>query len=69
MNQVVNMEYFINDSHENVFLSDLDYEILFQGYSLQRSSHEVHKIDAEWEQSVCVLTFRILNYSKDFHQF
>jgi hypothetical protein len=32
MNPVLNMEYYIEDNHEIAFLSDLGYEILFQGY-------------------------------------
>ena len=32
MNPVLNMEYYVEDSHEIAFLSDLGYEILFQGY-------------------------------------
>ena len=69
MNPVLNMDYYTEDSHEIAFLSDLGYGILFKGmYSLQCSLHEVHKFNAEWEQSVSVPTFRIWNYSKDFHQ-
>jgi hypothetical protein len=34
MNPELNVEYYIEDSHEIAFLSDLGYEILFQGYIL-----------------------------------
>ena len=32
MNPVLNIEYYIEDSHEIAFLSNLGNEILFQGY-------------------------------------